>query len=42
MLNFKSVRDRLTFLFVLLSAASTLVVGLYFIISPISSNNEQV
>ena len=42
MLNFKSVRDRLTFLFVLLSAASTLVVGLYFIISQISSNNEQV
>ena len=42
MLNFKSVRDRLTFLFVLLSAVSTLVVGIYFIGSQIRGNDEQV
>jgi methyl-accepting chemotaxis protein len=42
MLNFKSVRDRLTVLFVLLSAVSTLVVGIYFIGSQIRSNDEQV
>ena len=42
MFNFRSVRDRLTFLFVLLSAVSTLVVGAYFIISQIRSNDEQV
>ncbi|MBQ7497492.1 MAG: cache domain-containing protein [Selenomonas sp.] len=42
MFNFKSVRDRLTVLFVLLSAASTLTVGAFFIVSQIRSNNEQV
>ena len=42
MFNFKSVRDRLTVLFVLLSAASTLTVGAFFIVSQIRSNNAQV
>lgn len=42
MFNFRSVRDRLTCMFVLLSAVSTLVVGAYFIISQIRSNNAQV
>ena len=37
-----SVRNRLTFMFVLLSAISTLVVGSYFIISQIRGNDAQV